>query len=132
MRRTTLRRLLILVALLSLLGAGIWRAANPPISVFVIDGANHIQYSHPQFGHQQLVYTTTNTAWRTVIGQRLREHNWQGKDLSNPYDYDNYYRIQHIWFIAMIEMVVVRGTSTRAEISIWRRIELFGIRLPWM
>ena len=131
MRRTLLIGLLAVLVLACLLGTGIWQAANPAVDLLVAPGANQLRVVQEHPGQQVIVYQVPTSNWRMVLDQRLREHHWRGtEDMANPYDSDNYYRVQRIWFITMTEMVAVRGTSTRAEITVRRQIILFGIRFP--
>jgi Flp pilus assembly protein CpaB len=123
--------LLMIVILACLLGMGIWQAANPAIDLLIAPGASHIQVLQKRPGQQVVVYQAPASNWRAVVDQRLREQHWRGtEDMANPYDSDNYYRFQRIWFITLTEMVAVRGTSIRAEITVRRRILVFGIGFP--
>ncbi|MDZ4718111.1 MAG: hypothetical protein SH847_06530 [Roseiflexaceae bacterium] len=103
----------------------IWQAANPPIDLLVVPGASKVRVAQEHPRQQTIVYQVAASNWRAMLSQRLRERHWSGtEDMSNPYDNDNYYWFQWIWFITMTEMVAVRGTSTHAEITVRRRIGL--------
>jgi hypothetical protein len=42
----------------------------------------------------------------------------------------NYVRVQRYWVLTLSELVAVRGTSTRAEITLRRRFHLLGMSFP--
>ena len=130
MRRIGLMVLLALMVLGCLVGAEVWQVTTPPTNMFVIPGACAVQVERAQPGQQMIAYDVNHADWRRVIDQRLRGHGWHGIDEANPYDYDHYYRLHHYWFITLTETVAVRGTSTHAEITIHRRISIFGMRFP--
>jgi hypothetical protein len=130
MRRIGLMVLLATMVLGCLVGAEVWQVTTPPTNTFVIPDARAVQVEREQPGQQTIAYDVTHADWRRVIDQRLRERGWHGIDETNPYDYDNYYRLHHYWFITITETAAVRGTSTHAEITIRRRMIVFRVRFP--
>jgi hypothetical protein len=129
MRHTIRIALLAIVVTACLLGAGAQQAAALPADVLVLPGAS-AQVIRPQLGELQIAYDVADPAWRAALDRRLRERGWIDPNASSPYDMSNYVRVQRYWVLTLSELVAVRGTSTRAEITLRRRFHLLGMSFP--
>jgi hypothetical protein len=123
---------LALLIFAGVVSSGLWALANPPSisDALVVDAASQPQIRYLAFGQQPLRYATTNSAWRLVIDRRLRERGWQVIDAPNPYDASNYMRIERVGLLTFIETIAVRGTTEQVELTIRRRLVMFGMRVP--
>lgn len=119
--------LLIILLVLSGLGAGAWYALHPPVELFLVPGATDIQMIDMGMGAQLITYHAPGTAyaWRAVVERTLIQSGWVNPSWWHPGLPDLTYACRSEFGLgALWSQADLRGEPNDARISIRRWVEL--------
>jgi hypothetical protein len=129
-----MRRLLVALSLLGLASvvvcaAAVWFAARPPITRFVVPGAQDVRIHEIGLGQRLITYQAAGGryAWYFTIASQLEASGWIPPDKWGPPSQINTYtHVSPLWIGFLWEQVELHGEPNQARITIHR-----WITVPW-